>query len=56
MIIIYVVVSVPTEEVKSPTFKVFPQSTTVAQGQSVVYNCEADKTPTQGIHETPLSI
>jgi len=40
-------VVVPTEEVKSPTFKVFPQSTTMAQGQLVVFNCEADKTPTK---------
>jgi uncharacterized cupredoxin-like copper-binding protein len=40
-------VVVPNEEVKSPTFKVFPQSATSAQGQTAVFNCEADKTVTK---------
>jgi len=42
-------VVVPTEEVKSPTFKVFPQSMTISQGQNAVFTCEADKTPIKGI-------
>jgi len=34
--------------VKSPTFKVFPQSATISQGQTAVFNCETDKAPTTG--------
>lgn len=38
-------VVVPNEETKSPTFKVFPQSITVAQGQTAIFKCETDKAP-----------
>lgn len=39
---------VPNEEVKSPTFKQFPQSQTIAQGQTVTFTCETDKAPAKG--------
>lgn len=39
---------VPNEEAKSPTFKTFPQSITIAQGQTAVFTCETDKAPTRG--------
>ena len=42
------VLVVPNEETKSPTFKVFPQSITVAQGQTAIFKCETDKAPTKG--------
>ena len=55
LIILYkysIAFAVPSEEVKSPTFKIFPQSITIAQGQNAVFTCETDKVPTKGTHHT----
>ncbi len=46
-----IIPTVPNEEVKSPTFKVFPQSITIAQGQTAVFTCETDKVPVKGTHQ-----
>lgn len=41
-------VLVPNEEPKGPTFKTFPQSATVTQGESTIFECETEKTPEKG--------
>ncbi|KAK2728041.1 hypothetical protein QYM36_008498, partial [Artemia franciscana] len=40
-------VIVPTEETKSPSFKVFPSSETFPDGKDAIFRCEFDKTPTK---------
>ncbi|KAG8238874.1 hypothetical protein J437_LFUL018785 [Ladona fulva] len=38
-------VLVPNEEPKSPVFKTFPQSATVQEGESAIFECEIEKVP-----------
>lgn len=39
---------VPNEEQKSISFKTFPKSATVKEGESVTFSCEVEKAPQSG--------